>query len=272
MVSLLAVTETFLGYGESEDFPFSERLPLSSLRPNHKQLLQRGLRDAEYRIAWHRCIEKVEAKVDLGVWASGHTGLSFGFPHLSRLRLQQTYEAFESAAVKESSTADFFASHAESIAKEVEFAKASAQGGAVWLLLRDLSVFIDDCAGGIEKTQGAKGMADIVRVYIDAASRIEWRHIELRRGAEEEGRPSVARVADRAMPHTPSPSTTPSSTRSHRSEVSKARVYAASLRASMPSYGTRMAGERSLSSMPSVTIAHSPCAIGLAETSWKWSP
>ena len=198
LVSLLAVTETFLGYGESEDFPFSERLPLSSLRPNHKQLLQRWLRDAEYRIAWDRCIEKVEAKVDLGVWASGHTGLSFGFPHLSRLRLQQTYEAFESAAVKESSTADFFASHAESIAKEVEFAKASAQGGAVWLLLRDLSVFIDDCAGGIEKTQGAKGMADIVRVYIDAASRIEWRHIELRRGAEEEGRPSVARVADRA--------------------------------------------------------------------------
>ena len=45
LVATLALTETFLGYGEPGDFPFEDRLPPVSLQPNHVQLLQRWLRD-----------------------------------------------------------------------------------------------------------------------------------------------------------------------------------------------------------------------------------
>lgn len=196
-VAVMALTETFIGYGEPAEFPFADRLPALAVRPYHRQLLQRWLRDAEYRTAWDRWVVAVEAKIDLSSWAAGRSGLSFGFPHLTDLRLQQTYAVFDAAAVKDSTTAEFFEGHAELIGKEVEFAKASAQGGAKWMLLRDLRELIDNCAMGVTRVQGAGSLADLVRVYVDHASRIEWRHIELRRGAEEEGHPTVARVADR---------------------------------------------------------------------------
>lgn len=198
LVAVLALTEAFLGYGEPADFPFADRLPPLAVRPHHQQFLQRWLRDAEYRAAWDRWVEAVEARLDLSAWARGRTGLSFGFPHLSCLRLQQTYEAFDAAAAKDSSTTAFFEGHTELIATELEFAKASATGGMNWSLLRDLCVFIDDCAKGVAKVQSAGSLADLVRIYVDHAGAIEWKHIGLRQGADEEGRSAVARVADRA--------------------------------------------------------------------------
>ncbi len=198
LVAVLALTETFLGYGEPADFPFADRLPALAVRPHHRQLLQRWLRDAEYRAAWDRCVNAVETKIDLTAWAKGRTGLSFGFAHLTSLRLKQTYEAFDAAATKDSTTTAFFERHTVLIAKEPEFAKASAQGGAKWMLLRDLREFIEDCAKGVARVQSAESVAELVRVYVDHASLIEWAHIELRHGAEEEGEATVGRVADRA--------------------------------------------------------------------------
>ena len=197
-VTVLALTETFIGYGEPSDFPFADRLPALDVRPNHRQFLERWLRDAEYRAAWDRWVEAVEAKVDLTAWAKGRTGLSFGFPHLSWLRLKQTYEAFETAAAKDSTTTAFFEYHAGMVVKEAEFAKASAQGGNKWVLLRDLRAFTDDCAKGVARVQNANSVDDLVRVYVEHAGLIEWRHINLRRGADEEGYGTVAQVADRA--------------------------------------------------------------------------
>jgi hypothetical protein len=112
--------------------------------------------------------------------------------------MKQTYETFEDSATKDSTTATFFENHAVLIAKEAEFAKASAQGGTKWMLLRDLRTFIDDCAKGLIRVQNAGSVADLVRVYVDHAGLIEWQHIKLRQGAEEEGNATVARVADRA--------------------------------------------------------------------------
>ena len=60
LVALLALTETYLGYGEPPDFPFADRMPPVSLRPHHIQLLQRWLRDTESRGAWDRWIQEVE--------------------------------------------------------------------------------------------------------------------------------------------------------------------------------------------------------------------
>ncbi len=197
-VTVFALTETFLGYGEPADFPFADRLPDLSLRPHHQQLLQRWLRDAEYRPAWDRLIGAVEAKIDLSGWAKDLPGLSFGFPHLSSLRRRRIHEAFETASAKESFTAKFFAQHSEVIAKEVEFGKASSQATKTWSILRDLRAFVEECAKGVSLVQAATKPADLVRLYTDRALSIEWRHIELRNGAEEEAFPAVARVADRA--------------------------------------------------------------------------
>ena len=173
LVAVLALTETFLGYGEPADFPFADRLPAVAVRPHHRQLLQRWLRDAEYRDAWDRRVKAVEAKVDLIAWAKGRTGLSFGFPHLSELRLKQTYVAFEAAATKDSTTTAFFERHNDQIVKEPEFAKASAHGGTEWVLLRDLRAFIDRCATAVAKVQTAGSVANLVRIYVDHASLIE---------------------------------------------------------------------------------------------------
>ena len=113
LVALLALTETYLGYGEPGDFPFSDRLPPLALRPHHTQLLQRWLRDTEYRAAWDRWISTVETKIDLSSWAKSRTGFSFGFPHLVRLRWQAILTAFEEAAPKTSATAEFFERHGQ---------------------------------------------------------------------------------------------------------------------------------------------------------------
>jgi len=198
LVASLALTETFLGYGEPAGFPFLDRLPALSVRPHHRQLLERWLRDAEYRVAWDRWIAAVESKIDLAAWARGRSGLSFGFPHLSRMRFEQTLGDFEAAASKESTSRAFFESHADLITKEAEFGKASARGAGAWSLLRDLGTFFDDCTRGVSLVADAASVAELARVYVDHAMLFEWRHIQLRQGAEQEGLPAVARVADRA--------------------------------------------------------------------------
>ena len=125
LVAALALTETFLGYGERADFPLAERLPPVAVRPHHRQLLQRWLRDSESRTAWDRWIQDVEATVDLTAWAQGKPGFCFGFPHLVRMRWRQVAEAFAAASPKSSTTAAFFAEHGELIAREAEYSKAS---------------------------------------------------------------------------------------------------------------------------------------------------
>ena len=123
LVAVLALTETFLGYGERADFPLAERLPPAVVRPNHRQLLQRWLRDSESRTAWDRWIQDVEATVDLTTWAQDKPGFCFGFAHLVRMRWRQVAEAFAAASPKSSTTAAFFAEHGELIAREAQYSK-----------------------------------------------------------------------------------------------------------------------------------------------------
>ena len=198
LVALLALTETYLGYGEPPDFPFADRMPPVSLRPHHIQLLQRWLRDTESRGAWDRWIQEVETKVDLSAWARGRPGRSFGFPHLVRLRWTEVRDAFEDAAPRASATAEFFDRSRDLIAKEAEFGKASHVPIGAWSLLRDLGVFTDACASGEAKVGKLGTVADLARAYVDAALEIELQHIRIRYSSEEHNLPSVVRVADRA--------------------------------------------------------------------------
>lgn len=196
-VSALALMETYAGYGEPRDFPFIDRLPPVGLRGNYRQLLQRWLRDSEHRAAWDTWVDEVEEGLDLSAWAKERPGLSFGFPHLVRLRWNEVLASFEEAAPKSTTTSEFFARHGETIEREVEFGKASAHPVGEWELLRALQALIHACEAGERDARSASSMEGFARVYVKHASNIDMRHLEVRREAENHGMPSVARVADR---------------------------------------------------------------------------
>jgi hypothetical protein len=198
LVAVLALTETYLGYGEPPDFPFTERLPSLALRPHHVQLLQRWLRDSESRAAWDRWVQEVEAKQDLTMWAKGREGLSFGFPHLVRLRWQEVVSAFEEAEPKASATTEFFEQYGNLIAKEAEYTRASYSPVGSWELLRGPRDFLKACEGARQWAERADNVADLARIYIECAPDVERQHIRIRYDAEEQNLPAVSRVVDRA--------------------------------------------------------------------------
>ena len=197
-VTLLALTETYLGYGEPNDFPFSDPLPPIPLRPHHVQLLQRWLRDTESRTAWDRWVNEVERKVDLSSWAKGRKGVSFSFPHLVRLRWKEVREAFEKAASKTSATTAFFEQYSDLVAKEAEYAKASYGSIGSWHLLQELERFLRACKEALSRAENTERRAELVQVYVGAAPEVERRHIQIRYNSEEQSLPAATHVADRA--------------------------------------------------------------------------
>jgi hypothetical protein len=197
-VALVALTETFLGYGEPAGFPFVDRLPPVGVRTHHVELLQRWLRDTEYRPAWDRQIEAVEAEIDLSAWALAREGRTFGFPHLVKLRCDRVLAEFEAAAAKTSTTAEFFQQRGAAIAKEAELAKASAGARGAWKLLADVRSLIEACEQAERRVDTTSAASALVAVFVDAAGSVEARHIDLRSRAEELGLATAARVADRA--------------------------------------------------------------------------
>ena len=196
-VAILALTETYTGYGEPSDFPFLDRLPPLPVREHHTQFLRRWLRDAESRPAWDRRVAEVEGDFDLSRWAANREGLSFGLPHLVRLRWEGTLNEFEGAAGKTSETIAFFNMHRERISKEAEFAKAShAETGAWWLLGR-LGTFIQECEDGLHRVKNTAGVSSLAELYVELAPRIEREHLGIRFDAMNQSLPTAARVADR---------------------------------------------------------------------------
>lgn len=197
IVAALALTETYLGYGEPADFPFAARLPPVALRPHHVHLLQRWLRDAQSRAAWDHWIRKVETRFDLTAWAQGREGLAFGFPHLVKLRWQEVAAAFEVAATKETATAEFFARYAHLVNKEAELSRASHSPVGAWDLLRNLRELVASCEEARRLAERARDLPALARLYTEYAGKIEGRHLRIRSEAEEKGLPAAARVADR---------------------------------------------------------------------------
>lgn len=198
LVAALALTETFLGYGQSDDFPLAERLPPPAVRSHHRQLLRRWLRDSESRAAWDRWIQDVEATVDLTAWAQGKRGSCFGFPHLVRMRWREIEEAFAAAVPKSSTTAAFFAEHGELIAREAEYSRASPSPAGAWGLLHKLQKLVAACEQATQQAEHADTVDAFVQVFVDRAATVDATHIDVRRQAEQENQPAVAGVADGA--------------------------------------------------------------------------
>ena len=198
LVADLALTETFLGYGERADFPLAVRLPPAAVRPHHRQLLQRWLRDSESRTAWDHWIQRVEATVDLTAWAQDKPGFCFGFPHLVRMRWRQIEEAFVAASPKSSATAAFFAEHGELIAREAEYSKASSSPCGSWALLHRLRTFVAACERATEQAEQVDAVEELVQVFVDRAPDVDAEHIGVRHDAEQQNQPVVITIADRA--------------------------------------------------------------------------
>jgi hypothetical protein len=183
-VITVALTETFLGYGEPADFPLMSKLPPLSVRAQCLTLVHRWLRDAEYRPAWDSRVEEIETDVDLSAWAESHiSGQSVAFPHLVWQRWRRIWQEFEHASAKDSLTEAFFHTTRVLIAEQAEFLKARDQEIGHWQLLQDLDLLVVACGAA--------------RKEVAAAREIDGVHLEIRYAAEEAGLPSVAKVADR---------------------------------------------------------------------------
>ena len=197
-VTTLALTETYLGYGERADFPLTDRLPPQAVRVQHQQLLHRWLRDTESRTAWDRWIQDVETEVDLTAWAQDKPGFCFGFPHLVRMRWQQIADAFATAAAKSSTTAVFFEEHGTLIIEEAEHSKASLSPIGSWELMRELQEYLVACKLATQNAEQADTIEALVRVFVEQATVVDAAHINIRHEADKQSQPSVIKVADRA--------------------------------------------------------------------------
>jgi len=196
-VAVMALTETYLGYGEPADFPFSDRLPPPPLRAHHPELLVRWLRDSEGRPAWDRWVREVEKSIDLAAWVSSRDGVSHGFPHLVSRRWESFLEEFEGAAPKSSTTEAFFDEHQDRIKEEAEFSKASDRPPGAWSLMLSLLEFAGSCRHAVHVVCGANAAGELARAYIDNAGMVDRWHLKIRRDADEHQLPLVAAVADR---------------------------------------------------------------------------
>ena len=197
LVEMLALTETYLGYGERADFPFAERLPPILVQEHHKQLLDRWLKDAEGRPVWEHWIKEVEPRLDLSEWAADKQGYSFALPHLVSLRWRQTLAQFEEAAGRASATIEFFEKYRKGIKCEVEFGRANPSPIGAWNVLAELDTFLSSCSEARSRVERANSANDLARVYVAEVAWIDGGHIRLRSAAMTHGLPAISKVADR---------------------------------------------------------------------------
>jgi hypothetical protein len=197
MVEALALTETYTGYGEPADFPFLNRLPPSRYRDGQVQLLRRWLRDANSRPAWDRWVKQVEQHLNLTDWASGKGGLSFGFPHLARLRWNHFREQFAAASEKWSDLRQLVKTEEKALREEVDYARASQSPTGHWEMLLGVAMFVDTCEKGRKAVEHAKTAGGLAKVYCEFAGTIDRAHAQLKATGEEHDVPEVVAVVDR---------------------------------------------------------------------------
>jgi hypothetical protein len=196
-VTIVALTEAFIGYNGPQGFPFSNKLPPIPVREAHIHLLHRWLRDAESRPAWDRWILKVEENIDLSKWAEGRKGHSFGFPHLVKQRWIRTLEAFEQVADKSSEVHSFLKKHGTMFKREAEYARTSHNQIGSWDLLLQLRDFLSTVHSTQKRLEKEQTIEEIAGLYVDTACEIDRQHLKIRHQAIEKELPFIGKVADR---------------------------------------------------------------------------
>ena len=196
-VAVLALTETFIGYGEPEEFPFAGRLPQMGARQHHVHLLQRWLRDTEGRPVWDRLIGEIEDRFDLSSWAENREGFSFTFPHLVKLRWRKVMKAFEKASEKMSEIKAFFDNYSQLIEREAELSRASHIKVGAWQLLEDLGHFLSDVRTALKENQKLRSTGEFAGLYIRYAPLLDGAHLKICNETMDAEIPVVKEVADR---------------------------------------------------------------------------
>ncbi len=193
----LALNETFLNFGEPDDFPFVDRLPPYAKRKAQLELLQRWLRDAEARPAWDQLVAQAEKHINLASWACGKTGRSFGFPHLVQARWADYKTKLETIAENVKSVRKFAVEESGHIKTECEQARASFAEGAKWDFLHALCSFVDATDAAKSEIAKAKSAADVAKLFVRLAKSIDRQYWKLVAAANEHSVPAVASIAGR---------------------------------------------------------------------------
>jgi hypothetical protein len=193
----LALNETYLNFGEPDDFPFADRLPPYAKRIPQLELLQRWLRDAEARPAWDQLVTRAEKHINLASWARGKTGRSFGFPHLVQARWSNYKTKLETITDKAEAVRAFAVEESAHIKTECEQARASFAEGAKWDFLQSLCLFIDSIEKAKKQIDTAKNAADLAQLFVRLAKSIDRQYWKLVAAANEHNTPAVASIAGR---------------------------------------------------------------------------
>ncbi len=195
----LAQAECYQAYAEPADFPFQDRLPGAEQRGHCVQMLNRWLRDVSARDDYDRLIAAQEEEHNLGAWAQGRAGLSFGFPHLARHRWQTLYAEFRAAAGRKDAYLPLLRDRREQLAREAEHQRASGQGLAGFDLLRRLAELVLACEEACGRARQLTRAEDLAALYVEMAERVDRAHWRLCCDAHKQVElEEVVAVAERA--------------------------------------------------------------------------
>ena len=197
LVERLALTEAFVGYGESADFPFADRVPLMRYRENHLNLVRRWLRDANCRGAWDRWVVEAEGHINLASWAKGRKGACYGFPHLVTQRWHDAVQSLVYSAETPEKLASHVAEVSSIIQREVEFTKASAAPADSWDTLAGFTRFVAATGKAKLAAADATSTAECLRVYLEFAAEVDQAHLRLKGQAQEWELVELAEIIDR---------------------------------------------------------------------------
>lgn len=197
LVETLALTEAFVGYGESQDFPFADRLPLSRFREAQVALVRRWLRDANCRGAWDRWVVEAEGHINLINWAKSKEGAAYGFPHLVTSRWEKALHSLKYSTSERLGMANRVAEMAPDIQREAEFSKASDSASSHWETLLGVTHFVQAVGRGSQLAEAVTSLPECLRVYLDLAEQIDGAHLRLKADAQEQGLADVAGLVDR---------------------------------------------------------------------------
>lgn len=197
LVERLALTEAFVGYGESADFPFADRVPPMRYRENHLNLVRRWLRDANCRGAWDRWVVEAEGHINLASWAKGRKGACYGFPHLVTQRWHDAVQSLVYSAETPEKLASHVAEVSSIIQREVEFTKASAAPADSWDTLAGFTRFVAATGKAKLAAADATSTAECLRVYLEFAAEVDQAHLWLKGQAQEWELVELAEIIDR---------------------------------------------------------------------------
>jgi len=195
----LALVETYTGYGEPADYPYLELLPESPFRRRCIEFLKRWMKDSAGAGHYLRLIRRVERDYNLAAWAHVHSGASFAFPHLARLRFQTIYDRFKAASGQKSEYVAYLRDVAKELANLADLSRASPEPVRGFDLLNRLAQLVPACEETSARARACTNAESVLRIYAESAGTVDREHWRLVADCtKEEDLEDILAVANRA--------------------------------------------------------------------------